>query len=129
MPNPETHTDDAAGTTEPATDAPTVARTMVRTINDLVPGTLTIHFARRDARFDMLGSDAVRLMAAHRRGRPDDLTDDIDPETSLMLDGWLSIGLHRALAVSWSPGPDAAKFVETQLRERRNKPADVTEAG
>ena len=89
---------------------------LVRQINELVPGTLTMHLAERDLVFDLAGADAIRIMTAHRRGRADDLADDLDPDSSSMLSGWIGVALGKVLAMSWVPGPDAAKVVLAGLR-------------
>jgi hypothetical protein len=91
---------------------------VIRRINRLVPGTLTFHFPHRDVSFDMRGADAARLLTAHKRGRPDDLADDLDPDSSLMLLDWMSVALDTALMISWAAGPDALKVVSAGLADQ-----------
>ena len=91
---------------------------VVRRINQLVPGTLTFHFPQRDVSFDMRGADAARILTAHKRGRPDDLADALDPDSSLMLLDWMSVALDTALMISWAAGPDALKVVSAGVADQ-----------
>ena len=53
----------------------------------------------------------MRVMTAHRRGRSDGLNDDLHPDRSLMMDGWVTIEFEKLMAITWVPGVGAEEAI------------------
>lgn len=96
-------------------DAAKLLPFVIDRINQAVPGTLTVHYKRRDVRIEMPGDVALRAMVALRRGRPDGLDDPIDIARTCALDGYVGLSTRGVLAVTWQPAVDAEALVDPKL--------------
>lgn len=74
-----------------------------RTVNHVVVGNLTFHYAARDVTLMLDGDAAMRVLTMFWRQRPGPHADRLDPETSSAVSAWLVFDLEEPLAVSWYP--------------------------
>jgi hypothetical protein len=88
---------------------------VVKSINQAVPGSVTLHYKSRDVVIPVPGDVALRMMVTFRRQRGDGLDDPIDLGKALALHGWTTVSMKTLLAITWDPGPDAAEAVGADL--------------
>lgn len=79
-------------------------RTAVRMGNQVLVGSLVLHYEARDVQVVLDGDSALRVLTAFARRDDRGLSDPIDPSTSSAFSGWFVADLDQPLAISWIPG-------------------------
>lgn len=84
---------------------------LLRSVNRLVEGELTLHYPSRDVALALDGASALRLLTMFWRRSGSGLADVMDPGRTSALGAWIVLDLTEPMAMSWRPtlGPNARR--------------------